>query len=105
MQYPLTPQEKENLIVSQNRKCVICGIDETSIDLDFRSLSVDHDHKTGEVRGALCHHCSLGLGCFKDKVSSLRKAITYLSSNPLIDTSVIDSMVLQGSAKDLEAIS
>jgi hypothetical protein len=51
-------------------QCVICGINE--------KLVVDHDHKTGEVRGMLCNHCNRGLGHFKDDPMLLEFAAQYL---------------------------
>ena len=39
---------------------------------------IDHDHKTGKIRGLLCHQCNLGLGNFKDKIDVLRQAIMYI---------------------------
>jgi hypothetical protein len=40
---------------------------------------LDHNHKTGEYRGALCKVCNKALGSFKDDIDVLRKAIEYLN--------------------------
>lgn len=50
--------------------CVICGSKE--------KLVVDHDHKTGKIRGLLCNHCNRGLGHFKDDPMLLEFAAQYL---------------------------
>lgn len=41
-------------------------------------LALDHDHKTGAVRGLLCHNCNRALGLFQDSISNLENAIDYL---------------------------
>ena len=41
---------------------------------------VDHDHKTGQFRGWLCHSCNRNIGSFKDNVELLERAIIYLSN-------------------------
>ena len=51
-------------------ECVICG--------DKSKLVVDHDHKTGQVRGMLCEHCNRGLGHFRDDPLLLEFAAQYL---------------------------
>ena len=51
-------------------ECVICG--------SVEKLVVDHDHKTGEIRGMLCNHCNRGLGHFRDDPMLLEFAAQYL---------------------------
>lgn len=42
---------------------------------------VDHDHKTGNIRGILCSRCNLGLGHFLDSIDLLEQALTYLKKH------------------------
>jgi hypothetical protein len=53
--------------------CQICGKDK-------KSLHIDHCHKSGVFRGALCLSCNHGLGRFLDDVVLLQKAIDYINS-------------------------
>ena len=46
-------------------------------------LAVDHDHKTGEVRGLLCKTCNRDIiGSAKDEIAFLERAIDYLKNPP-----------------------
>jgi hypothetical protein len=45
-----------------------------------RALHVDHDHKTGNIRGLLCHECNSVLGYTKDSPTTLRRLADYLEA-------------------------
>lgn len=51
-----------------------------------KRLSVDHDHKTGIVRGLLCTPCNRNvLGHLRDCVMALARAIIYLLFPPAVE--------------------
>ena len=68
--------EYARLSHEQGGKCAICGKQPIK-----GSLSVDHDHRTGRVRGLLCHECNLAIGKLQDDVVVLRKAVAYLEAH------------------------
>lgn len=72
--YQITRTELEELRVAQGNVCAICGTPPSS----KKDLCIDHSHKTGQVRGLLCHSCNLALGYFKDDITRLVKATRYL---------------------------
>lgn len=76
----LTVKEYKALVTKQNGLCAICK--EEPLD---RALAVDHCHETDKIRGLLCMNCNTGLGKFKDSISLLQQALSYLMThkNPL----------------------
>jgi len=56
-------------------QCGICG---GNIAQD---CVVDHNHKTGSVRGLLCRSCNFGIGLFCDDPNKLREAAAYIERN------------------------
>lgn len=76
MDYGITEEVLENIKQKQNNKCAICGKIINEFTKDF---AIDHDHKTGKVRGLLCMNCNIGLGAFRDNKTIMRKAIDYLN--------------------------
>ena len=50
--FNLTAEDYDAIIAEQGGGCAICGREDA--DATGASLPVDHDHKTGLVRGALC---------------------------------------------------
>lgn len=71
--YNLSAEEYYHMFEEQGNRCAIC---ERSFD-DVPAF-VDHDHKTGKVRGLLCPKCNTLLGMVNDNPDILRKAIMYL---------------------------
>lgn len=66
---------------TQGGVCLICSRPETAVDKasgKVRALAVDHDHKTGRIRGLLCSACNRALGLFQDDPELLAKAADYL---------------------------
>ena len=52
--YGITADDWLEMCHKQGGVCKICKL--------HRKLSVDHDHKTGKVRGLLCYRCNVSLG-------------------------------------------
>lgn len=69
--YGITPEKYAELLEAQKGLCAICG--------KAKRLVVDHDHKTGEIRGLLCRICNGFLGLFENK-ELLRRMELYESA-------------------------
>jgi hypothetical protein len=78
----ITLNDYNKMLKEQNNGCAICGNPETDKEVNkkVKSLSVDHDHKTGKVRGLLCSKCNKGIGLFQDNIKLLQSAINYLKN-------------------------
>jgi hypothetical protein len=68
--YSLNRQEYLLLLQKSVGACTIC-------ELQTHRLHIDHDHKTGKVRGLLCALCNAALGKLEQK-GWLEKAKIYL---------------------------
>ena len=73
VKFGITLLHYEEMLQAQGGVCAICGKQQ-----EGRSLSVDHCHETGRIRGLLCTRCNLGIGNLQDDPGVLRKAIEYL---------------------------
>jgi len=77
--YNITLADYDQMLEKQNGVCVICGHVETRTLKGIQTrLTVDHNHKTGKIRGLLCHSCNILIGCAKDNITMLQSAINYL---------------------------
>lgn len=71
--YGITIEDYNKIFDNQNESCALC----------FRKpgkfpLHVDHSHKTGKVRGLLCHQCNWYLGTIDEDPSIIDRIIAYL---------------------------
>lgn len=73
--FGLTLEDYDAMIAAQGGGCACCG---RTVNKSGRRLGVDHDHRTGHVRGILCHHCNAGIGHLGDTLDGLRRAVAYL---------------------------
>lgn len=74
--YNMTVEDYNNMLESQQGKCLICDKHYTEVARQY--LCVDHCHKTGKVRGLLCHNCNSALGLIKEDENILNSMKSYL---------------------------
>lgn len=83
--YGLSSAQIAEMLAEQGGKCAICrGADpggRTRSQHEIGRWHVDHDHRTGRVRGVLCGDCNVGLGAFRDNGDSLLNAAVYLEQS------------------------
>jgi len=74
--YGISDEDFQEILESQQGKCAICGT--TIFNGKDTKPNIDHDHKTGKIRGLLCFSCNIALGCFGEDKEVLRSALEYL---------------------------
>jgi hypothetical protein len=82
--YGLTREEYDRMLEKQKYTCAICTIPFTELRAkktrdgrERRPTRVDHDHKTGRVRGLLCNTCNINLRGLEDE-EWMKKALAYI---------------------------
>lgn len=76
--FGMTVSDFDAMASKQHNRCVICSSPPRG---RWHYLHVDHNHRSGKVRGLLCNSCNLGLGKFKDDPAILRRAASYLEQH------------------------
>lgn len=75
--YGITEEEYKNLLAKYDYRCAVCQQAEGEPKI---KLCIDHDHKTGKIRGILCSKCNAALGMLDDTPERIIKLFQYLSS-------------------------
>jgi len=76
--YGITREQYEALLEKQGGVCAICEREHK--DLGAKDFSVDHCHKTGRVRGLLCHQCNSAIGFLQENPIIFARAVRYLAA-------------------------
>lgn len=74
--FQITRDAVHRIRVNQGGRCPCC-----SIVLPFHKECIDHNHRTGRVRGILCSKCNAALGLANDDVETLRNMILYIEED------------------------
>lgn len=77
------------MLERQGWRCAICGVDL----LRDSKTHLDHCHKTGRIRGALCNYCNIGIGTLEDSPEILASAIKYIVNNGDVDPPAVQLRV------------
>ncbi|PKP62241.1 hypothetical protein CVT91_00185 [Candidatus Atribacteria bacterium HGW-Atribacteria-1] len=72
--YGLSHEDWLKMWEKQDEKCLICG----KKFIKPSNACVDHNHKTGEVRGLLCRHCNSIIGFLENNPRLMMNSIEYL---------------------------
>lgn len=68
--YGLTEVEANELLAMNDGRCLICD--------DKAAVAIDHDHKTGQVRGGLCISCNTFLGRVEANPTIIQRMAAYI---------------------------
>lgn len=75
--YGITEDDFERMLAQQGGLCAICKA--------VPGTFVDHCHRTGDVRYALCLPCNTGIGQFRDDPAVLWRALAYVDASLEVD--------------------
>jgi hypothetical protein len=74
-QYGINLEQFDEMLGLQENLCALCG----DKMISSRVRCIDHDHKTGQIRGIICRDCNLMLGYAKENPAILGQGIEYIN--------------------------
>ena len=74
--YGISIEHYEQLLEKQGGVCAVCGT--SNWGGAYGKPHIDHDHKTGVVRGILCVRCNVAIGLMGDSPDRALEIISYL---------------------------
>lgn len=75
--FSITLDQYNELSTKQNDRCAICERHRSEFGKEF---AVDHNNKTGEIRGLLCFYCNFKLVADQTDGQLFRRVADYVES-------------------------
>lgn len=72
--YGISLRDYNRMLLLQGKKCAICQKPATAFK---NRLAIDHNHKTGKVRGLLCFYCNKRM-VGRNTIETAEKILNYL---------------------------
>lgn len=82
--YGIEKEEYLGKLIRQGARCKICLEPETDKDKrsgKIKSLAVDHNHTTGQIRDLLCRKCNIALGLLMEDPKRIQNMLNYLNEH------------------------
>ena len=96
--YGITLDDYDRMLELQGGACAICRRFPGK-----RALAVDHNHRTGEVRGLLCYMCNYAMGVWKEDAERFLRVYKYLKGElPFGTTSEAGSITVTAATKTID---
>jgi hypothetical protein len=85
--YGIALEHLEQMLRDQAGCCAICmrpwqncvSAKRVRHEVTFlQHLCIDHDHRSGKVRGLLCNACNTAIGLFEEDLNRFQLAMAYL---------------------------
>lgn len=78
--YGISEERYRALWDEQNGACAICGMGFEGNGEEESCVCpvIDHDHRTGEVRGLLCNTCNTALGMIQEEIAVAYSLCRYI---------------------------
>lgn len=80
-QFGLSLEKYTEMFNSQSGLCAICNKSQS-----YKMLAVDHNHKTGRVRGLLCSICNTVLGLLYEDMTTMKSMMDYIQKDTKLIT-------------------
>jgi hypothetical protein len=77
----LTLDQYHARVEAQDFLCALCGEEPMPFRGCYDGFHIDHDHRTGKIRGLLCAHCNMAVGLLDESPARAERVAVYLRAH------------------------